>query len=180
MVAEPKTRLELAKLLRDRNSDPQVAGDEIVRVYQLSNDKRNSVLSLFSRISDNLKKSKRSVVHVTGDWWNVEIPWTTAIKKSRPSLLPDTVSFASDIKLEPNIERRKPLDELQMRSKKIRLDQTGILSSIRQLAILEQISIVRYVALLLYIVAMEEIGFKNIANIAWKIYTNEISNQLLP
>ena len=61
-----------------------------------------------------------------------------------------------------------------MRSKKIRLNQTGILSSIRQLAILEQISIVRYVALQLCIVTMEEIGFKNIANIAWKIYTNEI------
>ena len=74
MVAKPKTRLELAKLLRDRNFDPQVAGDEIMRVYQLSSDKRNSVLSLFSKISDNLKKSKKSVDHVTGDWWNVEIP----------------------------------------------------------------------------------------------------------
>ena len=90
-----------------------------MRVYQLSSDKINSVLSLFSRISDNLKKSKKSVDHVTGDWWNVEIPWTTAIKKSQPSFLPETVSFASEIKLEPNIERRKPLDQLQMRSKKI-------------------------------------------------------------
>ena len=99
------------------------------------------------------------------DYSNKEIP--TIISSC-------TVSFASDIKLEPNIERRNPLDELQMRSKKIRLDQTGILSSIRQLSILEQISIVRYVALLLYIVAMEETGFKDIANIAWKIYTNEI------
>ena len=57
-------RLELAKLMRDRNFDPQVAGDEIMRVYQLSSDKINSVLSLFSRISDNLKKSKKSVDHV--------------------------------------------------------------------------------------------------------------------
>ena len=54
------------------------------------------------------------------------------------------------------------------------LDQTGILSSIRQLATLEQISTVRYVALLLYTVAMEEISFKNIANIAWKVYSSEI------
>ena len=28
MVAKPKTRPELAKLLRDRNFDPQVAGDK--------------------------------------------------------------------------------------------------------------------------------------------------------
>ena len=75
----------------------------------------------------------------------MEIPWTTAITESQPLILPDTVFFASDIKLEPNIKRRKSIDELQMRSKKIRLDQTGILSSIRQLATLEQISIVRYV-----------------------------------
>ena len=119
MEPKPKTRLEFAKLLRDRNFDPQLAGDEIMRLYQLSSDKRNSVLSLFSIISDNLKKSKKSVDHVTGDWWKVKIPWTTALTESQPLILPDTVSFASDIKLEPNIERRKSIDELQMRSKKL-------------------------------------------------------------
>ena len=60
---------------------------------------RDSVISLFTRISDYLKKTKKFVDHVTGDWWNVEIPWTTTIKKSQRSFLPDTVSFASDIKL---------------------------------------------------------------------------------
>ena len=61
-----------------------------------------------------------------------------------------------------------------MRSKKIRLDQTGILSLIRHLAILEDISVIRYIALLLYIVAPEETCFKSIVNIAWKIYTGEL------
>ena len=74
MEPKPKTRLELAKLLRERNFEPQLAGDEIMRLYQLISDKRNFVLSLFSRISDNLKKSKKSVDHITGDWWKVEIP----------------------------------------------------------------------------------------------------------
>ena len=60
-----------------------------MRVYPLSSDKRNYVLSLFSRISDNLKKCKKSVDHVTGDWWNVEIPWNTAIKNFQPSFFPE-------------------------------------------------------------------------------------------
>ena len=76
-----------------------------------------------------------------------------------------------DFEIDPNIERRKPLDDLQIRSKKIRFDQIGILSSIRNLASLENISVIRYIAL--HIVAIEEIGLKNIANIAWKIYSGE-------
>ena len=78
-----------------------------------------------------------------------------------------------DFEINANIERRKPLDDLQIRSKKIRLDQIGILSSIRNLESLENISVVRYIALLLYIVAIEEIGLKNIAIIAWKTYSRE-------
>ncbi|KAI6649968.1 hypothetical protein LOD99_6332 [Oopsacas minuta] len=57
----------------------------------------------------------------------------------------------------------------------IRLDHwdTYFHLSIWQLAQLENISVIRYVALLLYIVAVEQIGFKVIANIAWRIYNEE-------
>ncbi|KAI6646282.1 hypothetical protein LOD99_9313 [Oopsacas minuta] len=100
-----------------------------------------------SKVSFNFRKSKKSIESLDG--CNVE----------------------SGVILVPNVERRKSIDDIQVRSKNIRLDQTGILTSIRQLAQLENISVIRYVALLLYIVAVEQIGFKGIANIAWKSIT---------
>ena len=94
------------------------------------------------------------------------------MKENQPSIISGTL-LANPCTLNPDVERRKPLDEIQLHSKKFRLDQTGILGSIRQLAILENISVIRYVALLLYIVASEETGFKTIVNMAWKKYTGE-------
>ncbi|KAI6652933.1 hypothetical protein LOD99_4010 [Oopsacas minuta] len=70
-------------------------------------------------------------------------------------------------------KEEKSIDDIQVGSKKIRLDQNGILTYFRQLAQLENNSVLRYIALPLYIVAVEQIGFKGIANIAWKIYNEE-------
>ena len=172
----PKTRLDLAKILSGNNFDVNLSVDQILRALNLEDDKRHSVLSLLGKISINIKKSKKSVDNLNGDWWEVEIPWNTVIETNdhdQSSLQDPASSIDCNFKLDPNIERRKHFDEIQLRSKKIRLDQTGILSSIRQLANLEKISVIRYVALLLYLVATEEIGFKSVANIAWKIYNSE-------
>ena len=167
----PKTRLDLAKLLKQHDFDVTLAVNEVQRILQLDNDKRKSIFSLYSEINDNLKKNKKSFDHLNDAWWNAEIPWVpTRMKENQPSIVSGT-PLANPCTLNPDVERRKPLDEIQLRSKKFRLDQTGILGSIRQLAILENISVIRYVALLLYIVASEETGFKTIVNMAWKIYT---------
>ena len=165
----PKNRLDLALMLEKNDFDIHLTVLNIVSVPNLQEDLKPCVNSLVYKIFKSVKKSKKLVDKLEGEWWSVDIPWKimesqVTSQQTRPSI---------DFKIDPNSERRKPLDDLQIRSKKIRLDQIGILSSIRNLASLENISVVRYIALLLYIVAIEEIGLKNIANIAWKIYSGE-------
>ncbi|KAI6659433.1 hypothetical protein LOD99_10781 [Oopsacas minuta] len=127
-----------------------------------------------SKVSINFKKSKKSNESLDGEWWSASIPWILVKPKStQSSLSVSDCDVESGVILVPNVERRKSIDDIQVRSKKTRLDQTGILTSIRQLAQLENISVIPYVALLLYIVAVEQIGFKGITNIAWKIYNEE-------
>ena len=58
------------------------------------------------------------------------IPWK--IKESQVSSQQTQPSI--DFEINASIERRNPLDYLQILSKKISLDQIGILSSIRNLA----------------------------------------------
>ncbi|KAI6646853.1 hypothetical protein LOD99_9122 [Oopsacas minuta] len=170
----PKTRLDLAIISKVHDYDINQATDEVVRILNLEEDKRHSVYSLMSKVSHNFRKSKKSIESLDGEWWSASIPWMLVKPKStQSSLSVSGCDVESGPILVPNVERRKSIDDIQVRSKKIRLDQTGILTSIRQLAQLENISVIRYVALLLYIVAVEQIGFKGIANIAWKIYNEE-------
>ncbi|KAI6658207.1 hypothetical protein LOD99_15476 [Oopsacas minuta] len=82
------------------------------------------------------------------------------LKSTRSFLYVSDSDVASGVILVTNVERRKSIEDIQVSSKKIRLDQTGILTSFRQLAQLENISVIRYVALLLHIAAVEQIGFK--------------------
>ncbi|KAI6655664.1 hypothetical protein LOD99_1804 [Oopsacas minuta] len=154
----PKTRLDLAIILKVHDYYINQATDEV---------------------------SKKSIESLDGEWWSASIPWILVKPKStQSSLSVSGCDVESGAILVPNVERRKSIDDIQVRSKKIRLDQTGILNSIRQLAQLGNISVIRYVALLLYIVAVEQIGFKGIANIAWKIYNEEsiptLSNMVSP
>ncbi|KAI6655735.1 hypothetical protein LOD99_1877 [Oopsacas minuta] len=154
----PKTRLDFAIILKEHDYDINQAADEVVRILDLEEDKRHSVYSLI----------------LDGEWWSARIPWILVKPKStQSSLFVSGCDVESGVILVPNVEKRKSIDDIQVRSKKIRLDQTGILTSIRQLAQLENISVIRYVPLLLYIVAVEQIGFKGIVNIAWKIYNEE-------
>ncbi|KAI6648993.1 hypothetical protein LOD99_6876 [Oopsacas minuta] len=140
-----KTRLYLAIILKAHDYDVNQAADQVVRLLNLEEGKRHSVYSLMSKVSSNVRKSKKSI---------------------------ESLDETGDI-LVPNVERNKSIDDIQVHSKKIRFDQTGILTAIRQLAQLENISVIRYGVIHLNIVAVELIGFKGIANIAWKIYNEE-------
>ena len=160
----PITRLDLAKLMKVHGLNVHLAVDDVMRLHHLKYDKRKSLSSL-------LVKNLSRILAAIGC---VEIPWKSAsIDLQQSAVLLDTENYGDfDFKVELNIERRKPLDEIQVRSKKIRLDQTGIPSSIRHLAILENISVLRYIALLLYIVASGETDFKSIVLLGRSIQVN--------
>ncbi|KAI6653118.1 hypothetical protein LOD99_3954 [Oopsacas minuta] len=150
-----KTRLDLAIILKVHDNDINQAADEVVRILNLEQDKRHSVYFLMSKVSFNFRKSKKSIESLDGEWWSASIPWIPVKPKStQSSLSVSGCDVESGVILVPNVERRKSIDDIQ-------------------LAQLENISVIRYVALLLYIVAVEQIGFKGIANIAWKIYNEE-------
>ncbi|KAI6647461.1 hypothetical protein LOD99_12457 [Oopsacas minuta] len=106
----------------------------------------------------------RSVDKLDGEWWGGNILWRMMEPQVTSKQTHSCIDF--ELKIEPDIERRKLLDELQIKSKKIRLDQIGLLSSIRHLASLENTSVIRYIELHSYIVVIEKIGLKNIANTA--------------
>ena len=57
-----KTRLDLAKLLKQHDFDVTLAVNEVQRILQLDNDKRKSIFSLYSKINDNLKKNKSRLI----------------------------------------------------------------------------------------------------------------------
>ncbi|KAI6648395.1 hypothetical protein LOD99_8185 [Oopsacas minuta] len=154
--------------------DINQTADGVVRILNLEEDKRHSVYSLKSKVSHNFRKSKKSIESLDGEWWSASISWIPVKPKSTQSF--PSVSgcdVESGIILVPNVERRKSIDDIQVGSKKIRSDRTGILTWIRQLAQLENISIICYVALLLYIVAVEQIGIYGIANIPLKMHKEE-------
>ncbi|KAI6655336.1 hypothetical protein LOD99_2171 [Oopsacas minuta] len=108
-----------------------------------------------SKVWYNFRKSKKSIESLNGEWWSASIPWIP-VKPKRTQSFPSVsgCDVESGVILVPNVERRKSIDDIQLSQ-------------------LENISVIRYAALLLYIVAVEQIGFKGIANIAWKIYNEE-------
>ncbi|KAI6647748.1 hypothetical protein LOD99_8589 [Oopsacas minuta] len=101
----PKTPHDLAIILKVHDYDINQAADEVVRILNLEEDKRHSTYSLISKVSLISERSTQSSLSVSG------------------------CDVESGVILVPNVERRKSIDDIQVRSKKIRLDQTGILPS---------------------------------------------------
>ncbi|KAI6660604.1 hypothetical protein LOD99_10381 [Oopsacas minuta] len=128
----PKTRLDLATILKVHGYDINQAADEVVRILNLEEDKIHSAYSLMSKVLFNFRKSKKSIESLDGEWWSASIPWIPVKPKSTQSFISVSgCEVESGVILVPNVERRKSIDNIQVRSKKIRFDQTGILTSIR-------------------------------------------------
>ncbi|KAI6658842.1 hypothetical protein LOD99_15167 [Oopsacas minuta] len=62
----PKTRLDLAIILKVYDYDINQAADEVVRILNLEEDKRHFVYSLMSKVSFNFRKSKKSIESLDG------------------------------------------------------------------------------------------------------------------
>ncbi|KAI6654001.1 hypothetical protein LOD99_11471 [Oopsacas minuta] len=83
----PKTRLDLAIILKVHDYDVNQAADEVVRILNLEEDKRHYVYSLMSKVSFNFRKSKKSIESLDGKWWSASIPWILVKPKSTQSSL---------------------------------------------------------------------------------------------
>ncbi|KAI6652467.1 hypothetical protein LOD99_7481 [Oopsacas minuta] len=65
----PKTRLDLAIILKVHDYDINQAADEVVGILNLEEDKRHSVYSLMSKVPYNFRKSKKSNESLDGNRW---------------------------------------------------------------------------------------------------------------
>ena len=103
--------------------------------------------SVLIRIRDRVKKAKKSLDCLDGEWWHSNISIQPEVKRNRIS---DPLELPSDDEAEVttlSVTHRKSLDNLSMQQQRSRI--SSVLESIKSLAIIENTSEVKIAALAL-------------------------------
>ena len=150
----PQTRFDLAEILRRHDSIPKAA-QEVVDILGLEGEKFKSVCTQLSKISEQLKKDRKSLDSLKGEWWDTPIPWSPTVRPRKKRSL-DNETIQIDI----SHERRKPLSELTVKALRTRL--ASLLNLINVLA------------------TKEETDMKTIASYALQLVSNDVYDKKIP
>ena len=71
----PRTRLDLVYIFKRRTFNVSDSTDELMRVLGLDEEEKFSISSQFRKVTEDLRKSKKSPEFLSTDkWWSNEIP----------------------------------------------------------------------------------------------------------
>ena len=176
-ITYPKSRLDLAFMLKRLHFNVNDSINELLDILGLDEDKKASVSCLFRRINTSLKKSHRPIESLSEDeWWNHEIPWQPCPKKNITNLESATCSTVSKSK-----HFRKSLLSLTIKQQRTRLE--SVLECVRLVAESEETSQITIASLVLQLLANER-NNRDIASFAKCIafggnFGNELVKSLL-
>ena len=147
----PNSRIEFARILKENNNCIITTVNYIEQNFQLDFDKKKSLESVLFRIRDKVKKAKKSLDCLEGEWWHSNISMEPEVKRNRVS---DPLEFPSDDESEIAtlcVIHRKSLDNLSMQQQRSRL--SSVLESIKSLSLIENTSEVKIAALALQLLS---------------------------
>ena len=163
----PKTRLDLADILKANSSDISQAAREIVKTLGLEEDMFRNVYAQLRKVNEQLKKARKSIDSLEGDWWHKPIPWTPAEE--------NTIDVSSS--KQPSSKRRKSLDDITSRKQLLRRTDE-LYNSLCQIADCENISPHRLLGLLL----TRGRTNRKVAEIGYSLWNDNLeeSTQMIP
>ena len=137
-ITIPQTRLDFARILKENDNNISQTIVRLEEYFELDLAKRDSLHGILSRIRDTVRKSKKSLDSIGGEWWNSAVFLESDFKKRR-----DTENSS--------VHYRKSIDNLSLKQQRSRL--STVLDSIRVLAEIENISEIKIAALALQLVS---------------------------
>ena len=94
----PKTRLDLAKILKSNDYNKSGTISDLRSLIDLDESKNDCLHGTLRRIRDTARKAKKSLDSLDGAWWNSQIflePQTTKLSISLPDIsVTDEKSYA--------------------------------------------------------------------------------------
>ena len=69
----PKTRLDLAKILETNEFNVHATLTQIEESVEIDLSQKHTLQSWLWRVRNNVKKVKKSIDELDGDWWNSEL-----------------------------------------------------------------------------------------------------------
>ena len=146
----PNSRIEFARLLKENNNCILTTVNYLQQNFELDFDKK-SLESILFRIRDRVKKAKKSLDCLEGEWWHSNISTEPEVKRNRIS---DSLELPSDDEAEVatlSVTHRKTLDHLSMQQQRSRL--SSVLESIKSLSLIENTSEIKIAALALQLLS---------------------------
>ena len=170
----PNSRIEFARILKENNNCIITTVNYIEQNFQLDFDKKKSLESVLFRIRDKVKKAKKSLDCLEGEWWHSNISMEPEVKRNRVS---DPLELPSDDESEIAtlcVIHRKSLDNLSMQQQRSRL--SSVLESIKSLSLIENTSEVKIAALALQLLS-NLTGNRGIAKVSKSIVYDKFPGQ---
>ena len=158
-ITIPQTRLDFARILKENDNNISQTIVKLEEYFELDLAKRDSLHGILSRIRDTVRKSKKSLDSIGGEWWNSAVFLESDFKKRR-----DTENSS--------VHYRKSIDNLSLKQQRSRL--STVLDSIRVLAEIENISEIKIAALALQLVS-NQFDARQVANVSKLIVTENFS-----
>ena len=69
-ITIPQTRLDFARILKENDNNISQTIVKLEEYFELDLAKRDSLHGILSRIRDTVRKSKKSLDSMGGEWWN--------------------------------------------------------------------------------------------------------------
>ena len=140
----PKSRIEFVRILKENNNCILTTVNYLELIFELDFDKKKSLESVLFRIRDRVKKAKKSLDCLDGEWWHSNITMEPVVKRNRIS---DPLELLSDDEAEVTTLseiHRKSLENLSMQQQRSRL--SSVLESIKSPSLIENTSEVKIAA----------------------------------
>ena len=143
----PKSRLKFARVLKDNDNCILTTLNFLGQYIDLDLDTRKNLEAVLIKIRSKVKKAKKSLDCLEGEWWLSNIPIISDMVKIRISDPLKSWLDENEEVITTSFHHRKILTDVSMQQKRHRL--SIVLESIKELSITENTSEITIVALAL-------------------------------
>ncbi|KAI6659039.1 hypothetical protein LOD99_14715 [Oopsacas minuta] len=170
----PNSHLEFAKILKDNNNCISTTLSFFEQNFQMDFEERKQLEATLLRVRSRIRKAKKSLDCLEGDWWHCGISMEPELKRNR---FYDTVELSSDdeeVISTLSANHRKSIDNLTMQQQRSRL--SNVLESIKALSIVENTSEIKIAALALQLLS-NQTKQREIAKVSKSVVYDKFSGQ---
>ncbi|KAI6655659.1 hypothetical protein LOD99_1799 [Oopsacas minuta] len=170
----PNSHLEFAKILKDNNNCISTTLSFFEQNFQIDFEERKQLEATLLRVRSRIRKAKKSLDCLEGDWWHCGISMEPELKRNR---FYDTVELSSDdeeVISTLSANHRKSIDNLTMQQQRSRL--SNVLESIKALSIVENTSEIKIAALALQLLS-NQTKQREIAKVSKSVVYDKFSGQ---